>query len=348
MTSPLREDENKPLQDVASPGKRLRIARQAKGLSHSEVAAHLHLSSAIVQALEQDDHDRLPGPVFVRGYLRNYARLLGLDDKTFVAELDHPGADEQEAPAVTKTRARPEIHSNHFAVRLVSWLIGISLIVLLALWWQGRLNWEAIEAPVPEQAAAPSAVDEDGALRLPEPDAAPAALPSIEPASAADNSNEQPDRAAPTPTDTPPATPAVVSEPADEPDAAPLIAEESRPAAPQTSERQPPATAASPPPAPADATEPEADLKPAAAGVVFEFSGPCWVDIRDSTRKFKIFGEMRKGDRRTLEGVPPYSVILGNAPTVSVFVNGEKYDVQAHARGSVARFSLDPDSLEQN
>ena len=69
------------------------------------------------------------------------------------------------------------------------------------------------------------------------------------------------------------------------------------------------------------------------------------MDIRDSTRKFKVFGEMSKGDRHVLGGEPPYSVILGNSPMVRVTVNGKPYDVEAHARGSVARFTLDPDDL---
>ena len=75
------------------------------------------------------------------------------------------------------------------------------------------------------------------------------------------------------------------------------------------------------------------------------FSGPCWVDIRDSTRKFKLFGEMGKGDRHVLEGTPPYSVILGNAAAVEITVAGEPLDIGTIARGNVARFTLDPKQL---
>jgi cytoskeleton protein RodZ len=88
----------------------------------------------------------------------------------------------------------------------------------------------------------------------------------------------------------------------------------------------------------ADAAEPD--------GVVFEFSGPCWVDIRDSTKKFKLFGEMQKGDRHVLGGIPPYSVILGNSPMVQISVKGKELDLAALSRGNVARFTLDPNSLD--
>jgi cytoskeleton protein RodZ len=89
-----------------------------------------------------------------------------------------------------------------------------------------------------------------------------------------------------------------------------------------------------PPPLPA--------APPLSEGIVFSFSASCWVDIRDSSRKFKLFGEMAKGTSRVLGGVPPYKVVLGNASAVSVTVNGEPFDLDPFARGNVARFTLDP------
>jgi cytoskeleton protein RodZ len=100
--------------------------------------------------------------------------------------------------------------------------------------------------------------------------------------------------------------------------------------------------AASTPEVPAQ--EPPATGEALQNEVVFEFLGPCWVDIRDSTRKFKLFGEMNKGKRKVLEGTPPYSVILGNSAMVRVTVNGQPFDVDSLSHGSVARFTLDPTS----
>jgi cytoskeleton protein RodZ len=89
--------------------------------------------------------------------------------------------------------------------------------------------------------------------------------------------------------------------------------------------------------------EPETAAEEVAAqSVVFEFNGSCWVDIRDSTRTFKLFGEMQQGERHVLGGTPPYSVILGNSPMVRVTVGGEPFDVEVYSRGNVARFTLDP------
>ena len=63
------------------PGAALQAAREAQQLSVPQVADRLKLSSAAVTALEANDWDRLPAPVFVRGYIRAYARLMALDDE---------------------------------------------------------------------------------------------------------------------------------------------------------------------------------------------------------------------------------------------------------------------------
>jgi cytoskeleton protein RodZ len=63
----------------ASAGAVLAAAREAKGLSIEDISRQLKLSAAQVRALETDDHASLPSPVFVRGFLRSYARVVGAD-----------------------------------------------------------------------------------------------------------------------------------------------------------------------------------------------------------------------------------------------------------------------------
>jgi len=75
---------------------------------------------------------------------------------------------------------------------------------------------------------------------------------------------------------------------------------------------------------------------------VLNFSGPCWVDIRDSTGKVLLFGEMARDDREILGGQPPYTLVLGNTAAAELSVAGQPYDLSAVSRGNVARFKLDP------
>lgn len=70
----------------SSPGARLRQARERRGDSIGEVAQALKLAPRQIEALERGDHQALPGPAFVRGFMRNYARYLGLDPEPLLAE----------------------------------------------------------------------------------------------------------------------------------------------------------------------------------------------------------------------------------------------------------------------
>ena len=74
------------------PGQRLRRIRQSKNLELSKVAAELHLRVPILQSLEADAFDRLPEPVFVRGYLRSYAIFAQADEELAkdVGRIDVP------------------------------------------------------------------------------------------------------------------------------------------------------------------------------------------------------------------------------------------------------------------
>jgi cytoskeletal protein RodZ len=59
----------------------LREARETKGLTLAEVESQIRITSRFLEALEDGDYSVLPTPVHVRGYLRNYARFLGLDSQ---------------------------------------------------------------------------------------------------------------------------------------------------------------------------------------------------------------------------------------------------------------------------
>lgn len=68
----------------AAPNVRLSQARQEQNLSTADVARHLKLSVWQVEALESGRYQQLPGPIFVRGFIRNYARLVKLDPEELV------------------------------------------------------------------------------------------------------------------------------------------------------------------------------------------------------------------------------------------------------------------------
>jgi transcriptional regulator with XRE-family HTH domain len=67
-------------------GDRLRSARQNRGLSLPEVAARTRIPVWILESIERGEYARLPGGVFLRGFLRAFAREVGLDPEMIIAE----------------------------------------------------------------------------------------------------------------------------------------------------------------------------------------------------------------------------------------------------------------------
>jgi len=311
---------------VPGPGERLRSARLARQIDLSKLAAQLHLSDAMVQAIERDDFVALPGRVFVRGYIRNYARLVGVPVESVLKQFDEQVPDTGEERSLHRIGASMgrEVRSSHGAVRLTTWLVVLAVVGLFVVWWQGYLSPQTAAEPVaadppPEAEIAPE-VDlpsGDGALQLPPVTAAVAGPAVTGPA-------------------LPVKAPAVAEPVSDQGVSAPAVAV---PAVAAVAERTADAPVAE---APATAGAGEAPPVDDAPAVVLEFDGPCWVDVRDAKRKFKLFGEMPKGTRKVLGGEAPYDIVLGNAAMVRVSVGGVAYDVAQHARGNVARFRLDP------
>lgn len=92
MSEPLNDGEV--IDDVAvitpqpQVGQQLRLAREARGLSVLDIAQTLKLGSRQVEALESGDWQILPGNTFVRGFVRNYARIVQIDSAPLMALLE--------------------------------------------------------------------------------------------------------------------------------------------------------------------------------------------------------------------------------------------------------------------
>ena len=121
---------------VPGPGRQLREARESARLSLGEVAANLRLDKRTIRALEADGYDRLPAPIFVRGYLRGYARLLAMPPGPIIDAFDQQGFNPP--PLVADISERPQVHSTDFPVRIVTYLIIMGLVILVLMWWNSQ------------------------------------------------------------------------------------------------------------------------------------------------------------------------------------------------------------------
>src|SRR5262245_39729621 len=94
--------------ELVTPGTQLRAARTAAGLSVAEVAAQMRISPKQVEALEADRYAELPGTVFVRGFIRNYARVLKLDPVPLLHALEPVLGEEAPLKAQVTAGKMPE------------------------------------------------------------------------------------------------------------------------------------------------------------------------------------------------------------------------------------------------
>ncbi len=69
-------------------GERFRAAREARGLTLSDVAEHIRIRSVYLAAIEDENWSAIGAPVYIRGFLRTYARFLGLEPEEVVAEFN--------------------------------------------------------------------------------------------------------------------------------------------------------------------------------------------------------------------------------------------------------------------
>ena len=121
---------------LASPGARLRAAREARGFSIEEVADRLRLNEALVLAMEEDRFGLLGAPVFARGHLRNYAALVGAAEREVLDAFD--GGDLPEPTFLPALDRRPIAPSGARWAWIAAILVAAAGVAGAAFWWFSR------------------------------------------------------------------------------------------------------------------------------------------------------------------------------------------------------------------
>jgi len=264
-------------------GARLREARVAANLTIEEVAHSLKFSPRQIERLEADDYAALPGGTILRGFVRNYARLLKLDADALLHELDAvlPGSTVEVRPPENMGVAVEPGEQRGLSPAL-SALAALLLAALLLVLW----HFFGPSSKPPVAAASRS-----------EPTAAPvpdtAAPPATQPSGAEGGS--------------PPPTPA-----------------------------DPPAAAVSP-------SQPAADtpVQSAAPALQFSFADRSWVEVIDAGKRQLHSGENPAGSQLTLQGRPPFEIVVGNAGRVTLTYGERAIDLAPHTRAEVARLKVE-------
>jgi cytoskeleton protein RodZ len=288
-----------------SVGAQLRAAREAAGIQLQEAASTLKLGLRQVDALENGDWQVLPGHTFIRGFVRNYARMLRIDPAPLMAQLDtvlekpvtNLGKDDASAAPMPQSGGSMSGRDRHVLI------VGAALVLLAGL----------IYFLLPNDLSALRESAQQWMDKISRKEAPP---PVVE--------------AAPEPVFPPGSTPQQVMNPqAETPKPTPAVQEQAAPAT------------APAPLSPAAVAPEEKSVVASAAQLRFFFDKESWLEVRDRDNKVLFGQRVAAGTEQTLAGEGPMTIKIGYAPGVRVFWHGQPVDLVPHTRGDVARLVLE-------
>lgn len=317
-----------------NPGETLRQARESNGWSLAEVAQKLNLTVSSLSNLEAGAFDKLPGHTFARGYIRAYAKLLGMDQAILVQEFDqYTGTDSQGSSVHALGRIEEPVRVSHAILRIVSLLLLVAVVGVGFVWWQDQSSQRGKEAVslTPEHVEVEGA---DGTTQI-HPIDEPEDQAVAEGQSEADASTAQVESQAQSEAPASAATPAAPTPVA--PSAAPMNT------APVQATPVAQAPAAAPAPAAPASAVSAPDTAASAVGsaqVNIQFSADCWTQVSDGNGKLLLSALKRKGESVDVSGKPPFAVRLGYARGAQITYNGQAVDVAPFTTGETARLKL--------
>ncbi|EGQ98786.1 cytoskeleton protein RodZ [Vibrio cholerae] len=345
------EQLNQPAIEKVAPGTLLKQKREDLGLTQRQIADRLRLRLSIIQSIEENRFEDGQVATFTRGYLRSYAKAVGIRESEILCAFDDSYCQKPEVQPDMKSfskKTKRQLHDSR--IMLITWVILAVIVGMSTLWWWQNSQKNSL---IPDKTTiAPSAIsdiqssndaslaNEDFATVPPLnelQDAAPASEEA--PMSQESLSGEASELTPPAPNE----ADVVTDKPVVEETATAPVA----PAQPQGQipvQSQAPVAAA-----PVTQTEaaPSAPSQPvssstesASALLVMNFSADCWIQVKDATGKTLSTGVKKAGQSVSLSGQRPYKLVLGAPEGVSITLASEPVDLSGYTSGKVARLTL--------
>lgn len=300
---------------AVGPGQLLRNAREQLGWTREQVASRIHLRLTLIAAIESDTYDKHTSHTFIRGYLRTYAKLVGIPEETILAAYDKLGLTPPDNIDMQSFSRRSRQQANDSRLKVVTWLVILVLIGLsVAWWWQSTARRSAGDEALAatEMSASTSVAATDtvpGTESLaPVTDATEPAIDAAAPAAVSDATGTLAPEAAVLPEENPSAAVSTQAESS-------------------TSD--------------VTATDESAVSEPASAPQLkMSFTADCWLDVKDANGKTLYSGLKKANDELVLEGAEPLKLIVGAPMAVKLEYKGQSFDMSRYNNGRTARFSL--------
>jgi len=326
------------------PGKAIQEAREAAGLTVKELAASVRISATAMTAIEEDRYDKLPGLPFVRGYLTNLQRELGMDQADVLDKFDHWRKDHPEgfqapvSPFVDPDSLPKKPKAGRYTIfaalaALAVWLFAAGGIGQITVWLSPAEVARNGSEPIESEPLLPllTATKEAESELVVESES----VPVEEPATVVEPTPEpEPVEEAPEPE---PEVQVVSTE--DEPAAEPVIEAEPAPApAPVETDSLLPAVAEAVP-LPVDLPE-AATADPDDHRLRLTFAGDSWVEITGPDNERLVGDLLNADDVVELTGPGPFNVLVGNVQVTTLTFDNQAIDLSERARQNVARIQL--------
>lgn len=295
-------------------GVTLRDAREAQKLSVEEVALRLRLSEKQINALEVDDFSIFGSAIFVRGFIKSYARFLTIDPQPL---LDvHLGMYPQEqSQSITYKNVGVNKLVDGGVSKLTALIFGVLLIAALFVWvaykiWAYQSNTNTADRPLPTVSMEQNVTPE------PLPEAA-------SPEASAKTETTVTEIALPKVTETvglvtKPELKATVDKPIEQTISAATVK-------PEPAKSEPAKTSA---------------VTNGFVRVKLILSGSSWIGVQDKNGK-TVFSKLAKaGTEEYVVGLPPLKFHIGNASATQVIFNGETIDLTPGTYNNMARITV--------
>ncbi|MBF0470512.1 MAG: helix-turn-helix domain-containing protein [Gammaproteobacteria bacterium] len=305
--------------EFAAIGRRLKESRQRAGRSLEDVASELRLTVEQVSALEEAQPEKLPPGPFIRGYIRNYARIFDLHELSSAQlHLELPSSAEGGRQRLSR---RGGSKSGRNMVGMLLLLLVVIALSLAGVWW--------LNQPLEKErdVAAESRGTEPGRSATDAPVRGLSADPLAENSAPLKRGEEIPLEESAESEDLDTLTPEEMAVEA-ELDAA---AERAFEVAEESAQKE------------ADAAH---QLASAEGQLDLTFDSASWIKVTDANGERLSFGLKKEGQEISLQGKPPFTVLLGYAPGVEVVYNGKPFDHQSFIRKGMARFEVGLDDAE--
>ncbi len=300
---------------MEQPGAVLRAAREKQGLSIDDIYQRIHLEPRIIEAVESDDYEKISSPTYARGYLRTYAKTLGLDGDYIVSLYN---TDNEAPPPEILPEVKPptQVSSSDKPVKAFTYLISLALVLLLLIWFQSNyiVDNDQTSDSDDNTATKPAVINNTDAtfdvVIHPEGWQSP---PSGADTYVPDASTQTPANATGYNTPTMQITESINGD----------LESQILPVDSGTTIRSYVSTGS--------------DI------IELTISDDSWIEIYDAFEQ-RIFMDLGKtGEQFEIKGTAPFNLILGNAPGVGIKFNDSSVNPKYSANSGVARFQLPPE-----